>query len=119
MSKRRSLFLYMDPLVDTEEDFGISRLSSSLKDIQSKGYFTIGLFHRVKDVPNNLSGLNVLHVVVSPDKWNFPEYAWSSAIRHSINIKASLLCSSEPKHIEWVRSAGLSRLEDPYYLLGV
>ena len=119
MTKKKALFVYVTPYLVAESTAELYRVSYSLKDLQAKGYLTVGLCLHLVDRLPKLKGLDVLHLVLSSKNWSFPEYAWSIARRHSLDLRQSLFCSSDPVHVEWANSAGLLRTEDPRYLLNV
>ena len=119
MVKEKALFVYITPYLVSENPDELFRVSYALRDLQSKGYLTIGLCaHSINQLPR-LRGLDIFHLILSSRNWSFPEYAWSIARRHSLDLRRSLFCSSEPIHVEWANSAGLLRTEDPRYLLTV
>jgi hypothetical protein len=116
MGDKRALFILLDQLVTP--DGGIpSGVVRRLMDFRSWGYLVVGLSHTPLKIDIDKSGLNILHIILKPDLWRFPEYAWLLARRYCLDLSVSLLCSPITSHIEWVRDAGLKRLEDPKYLL--
>lgn len=115
--KGKALFILLDPYVSGPDKGILNAVVCELKDLQSFGYFIIGITTKIFKYHLGKNGLNVIHLVLDPDKWAFPEYAWAVARRHYLNLRLSLLCSSNEAHIEWVNAAGLKRLEDPRYLL--
>lgn len=127
MRKARALFVVVKDYGHDEATGHAAlahRITSKLSDFRALGYRIIGILTGAQvpddtDRPLTLDfEFDELHCEQEVTTKGFPDVAWSSAKRYSLNVRGSLLCSADPLHVRWANDAGLARFETPESLFG-
>lgn len=120
MRKSRALFVVVRDYGHDEGSGHVAlahRIASKLSDFRSLGYRIIGILKGEHDgdvaetpLTSNFD-FDELHGEEEVHDKGFPDVAWTSARRYSLNVRSSLLCSSDPGHASWASDAGVGHFE--------